>query len=335
LANAISVASGSSNAINANGTGTFLISGNVSGSGQIAVFTDQPVKGFDFSGDNSAFTGSVVLPDTEAIVLRFRAPNSANGSAKYDLGDIPNTLLGTVNSTAPATYSLGELVGGANTVLSGHYSSGPGFDVTWEIGGLGTSTTFGGTIVDGNQTGGPNNTSVRKVGAGTLTLAGLNTYTGSTVVSNGTLEITQPYMTVTNNVSIATPGKLKLSFTGTNVVGTLTVNGVLQSVGTYGATGSGAATINNSIFDGTGVLQVTSGPSSPTPTNLTATVAGGQLVLNWPAGQGWRLETQTNSRSVGLTLATNNWFDVSGATPPFTNGIIQGNPTVFFRLAYP
>lgn len=332
LANPITFATGSSNTINANGTGLFLISGNVSGSGQIAIYTDQAVKGFDFSGDNSAFTGSVILPDSDALVVRFRAPNSANAAAKYDLGNVFNTILGTFNTTAPATYPLGELVGGVNTVLSGHYSSAPGYNVTWEIGGLGTSTTFDGTIADGSQTGGPNNTAIRKVGAGKLTLTGNNTYTGGTTVSNGTLEITTAYFTDTNDVAIAAPGKLELSFGGTATVRTLTVNGVQKAIGTYGASGSGAANIDDVHFAGTGALQVTQGPASPSATNITYSVTGGQLIMNWPTGQGWRLETQTNSLNIGLNT---NWFNVTGATPPFTNNLSPGNPSVFFRLVYP
>jgi hypothetical protein len=68
---------------------------------------------------------------------------------------------------------------------------------------------------------------------------------------------------------------------------------------------------------------------------LTATVAGANLQLSWPADHiGWRLETQTNSTAVGLRT---NWFTVSGSssTNQLSLPVNQVNGTVFFRLAYP
>jgi hypothetical protein len=69
--------------------------------------------------------------------------------------------------------------------------------------------------------------------------------------------------------------------------------------------------------------------STPNPTNITYTVNANQLVLNWPAGQGWLLQ----SNSVSLSQP-NSWFDVSGATPPFTNTINLAIPEVFYRLKH-
>ncbi len=76
--------------------------------------------------------------------------------------------------------------------------------------------------------------------------------------------------------------------------------------------------------------------SAPSPTNITfSVVSGNQLVLNWPSGLGWNLETQTNSRSIGLLPATNAWTPVAPTpTPPYTNTINPTDPTVFYRLKY-
>jgi autotransporter-associated beta strand protein len=65
---------------------------------------------------------------------------------------------------------------------------------------------------------------------------------------------------------------------------------------------------------------------------ITGSVNAGQLVLNWPANQLWQLQAQTNSLSVGLST---NWFNVTGATPPYTVNIISTQPTVFYRLVRP
>jgi len=69
--------------------------------------------------------------------------------------------------------------------------------------------------------------------------------------------------------------------------------------------------------------------SAPSPTNITYTVNANQLVLNWPAGQGWLLQ----SNSVSLA-APNSWFSISGATPPFSITINPTNTPVFYRLKY-
>lgn len=76
-------------------------------------------------------------------------------------------------------------------------------------------------------------------------------------------------------------------------------------------------------------LEVVGG--GPAPTNLTFAVSGNQLVLNWPAGQGWELQAQTNALNVGLRT---NWVTISGAVPPLTNTISPATPTVFYRLKY-
>jgi hypothetical protein len=69
-----------------------------------------------------------------------------------------------------------------------------------------------------------------------MTLSGTNTYTGTTVAQSGVLELTR-----TNALSAATAldirsgAEVKLSFTGTNVVYSLAVNGVTKSRGVFAA----------------------------------------------------------------------------------------------------
>lgn len=85
----------------------------------------------------------------------------------------------------------------------------------------------------------------------------------------------------------------------------------------------------------TGLLTVVPAMDT-TPTNLTLTVSGADLVLSWPASHtGWILQAQTNTASVGLT--TNGWFDLPGsaATNQVTITPNKANPTVFYRLRLP
>jgi autotransporter-associated beta strand protein len=100
-------------------------------------------------------------------------------------------------------------------------------------------------------------TPLTKAGGGTLVLGGSNTYTGTTTVSAGTLETSTPFLDDASSVEISTGGVLKLGFSGTDIVDSLTFDGAPQTTGTtYGASGSGAAVIDNVHFSGTGKLQV-------------------------------------------------------------------------------
>ena len=93
---------------------------------------------------------------------------------------------------------------------------------------------------------------------------------------------------------------------------------------------------NGAGFVGNGCVATVFSPVSPNPTNITTSVTGTDLTLSWPEShKGWTLQTQTNSRSVGLT--TNGWFDVSGsdATNSVTVPLNKVDPTVFYRLRLP
>ncbi|MCX6873871.1 MAG: HYR domain-containing protein [Verrucomicrobia bacterium] len=113
------------------------------------------------------------------------------------------------------------------------------------------SATFAGTI-SGSGT-------VIKNGIGTLTLTEANTYTGNTTVSAGTLALVNAYLDDASTVTIATGAKLNLTFAGTDTVHKLIIGGVQMPVGTYGATGSGAAHEDDVHFAGPGTLTVTTG----------------------------------------------------------------------------
>ena len=113
-------------------------------------------------------------------------------------------------------------------------------------------------------------------------------------------------------------------------------NGVLLGTATFGqlTTGQGyIGFVGGNGYNGIDNLQIIGlpGSASPTPTNITYSVLSGQLILNWPSGQGWLLQAQTNNLSSGLGT---NWSTVTGAMPPYTNNVNSANPAVFYRLKY-
>jgi fibronectin-binding autotransporter adhesin len=205
-------------------------------------------------------------------------------------------------------------------------------------GGLLTLTGVGDGVFDKvlGGTGG-----VLKTGAGTWTLNLASTYTGNTVVSNGTLLVSGSI--ASTNVTVAAGGLSLASATalaadatltvasgatvnldgGTVSIGALVLNGVSQAGGTYGATGSGADFINDTYFTGTGLVSV---PATTPPTLGYANLGGGQLQFTWTGSA--TLQVQTNTLSTGLGT---NWVDYPG-TSPVTVPVDSVNGSVFFRL---
>jgi autotransporter-associated beta strand protein len=168
---------------------------------------------------------------------------------------------------------------------------------------------------------------IDKQGAGNLVLSGTNTYTGDTTVSGGKLVIAVASLAPSSTVRVAEGAVLELNFAETNIVAGFVTNGVSLPPGVYNSALGNAG----SFITGAGSLQVAAGPSSPA--TLTNSVSGGVLSLSWPAGQGWRLEQQTNALSVGLST---NWAEVAGSSVSSTNFTIDSTkPTVFYRLIYP
>lgn len=175
---------------------------------------------------------------------------------------------GTWTFTGTNTYT------GSTTILQG----------TLRIGNGGTSGTLGaGGGVANNGTLAFNRSdalavpnvisgtgSVVQSGGGVTTLSAENTYTGDTVVSAGTLELTHDSLDDDADVRLTTGATLKLSHEETDTIDQLYINGVLQAGGTWGPEGSGA-THESALITGEGKLFVTHGPGGGDPYDSWAT----------------------------------------------------------------
>jgi autotransporter-associated beta strand protein len=134
-------------------------------------------------------------------------------------------------------------------VISSPFSLVGGATLSVDDGSVADDLTISGVIFNGNG--------ITKTGAGTLRLTGVNTYTGATNLNQGTLAI--------NGTSIADATNLVINggivaVTGTETVNALFFGSAQQASGTWGATGSGAAHIDDTRFSGTGVVSVTTAP---------------------------------------------------------------------------
>jgi autotransporter-associated beta strand protein len=163
-------------------------------------------------GDWSAFAGSIyVTGGGEFRVLNF---SSYPGVALNLSNNVTADFQGAVDP-AGTTLQIGALSGVSSSLLLGGPTAGNVF--TWQIGGQNTDATFYGVIAEqGTNT----ITAIEKIGTGTWTLSGSNTFVGGMTVSAGTLRVnnTTGSATGTNQVFVATGATLS----GTGIIGGLT-----------------------------------------------------------------------------------------------------------------
>ncbi len=188
----------------------------------------------DWSGDTTIFNGQIIVGGSGEVI-----PNGPGKGNVIINGD----------STFSGTNSVLNLNGKTETI-NGLFSAGDPSKVfiqgggTLIVGDNSASGTFGGTIAG--------SLGLTKIGAGTQTLSGSNTYTGATMVAAGTLALAHA-----NGLSAASPLTLLAGSTfatgGLNqTLGTLAVAG--QSTIDFGA---GSSLLHfNDVPTWTGTLRI-------------------------------------------------------------------------------
>ena len=204
------------------------------------------------------------------------------------------TAVGTLNFN-DSTPVIGSLTGNGNVVLNNPAGT------TLTIGNANTNTTFSGVISQGAVAGG-----ITKVGSGTLTLNGPNTYTGATTVNEGILQTTvaagTPFSTgavVLNSGTFS----LRSQHNGEHRGIEYRHPGGRQQV-TYG--GGAHLALNKGLNIS---LTLTAGNAS----------ASGQVLVR--SGKG-TLDLPANGTG-GANLGVNESFLVNGTAPPTTAGIVN------------
>jgi autotransporter-associated beta strand protein len=241
--------------------------------------------------NNLALNATTVLGGTSSGAMTLSGVISgAGGLIKNGSGDVAlngiNTYSGgtTVNAgslyiglqqnaalgSGPVTLNSGSVlwlnrvsIANSLTLNSATLYATNGFGDAWSgpINLSGTSTinlqTTGSLTLSGVISG---SGGLTKVGSSsTLTLSGAsNTYSGTTIISGGTIACTNVGALGQGSLEVATGAKLNLAFSGTRQVSTLTLGGTSQAVGTYGSTASSATNKNDAYFSGTGVINVAS-----------------------------------------------------------------------------
>jgi autotransporter-associated beta strand protein len=252
------------------------------------------------SGPINGFGG---LIKTGAGLLQLNAYNTYNGPTIVRSGIL---LVNGQTDVGAVTVSNGTL-GGSGLMLGA---------VTVENGGV---------LAPGNPIGALTILNALTLQVGSTTRVEVNKTDGTNDLVNGLTSITYG-------------GNLVV----TNLAGALTTNDVFKLFDAGGYSGAFASVTpapgprlawDTNTLANDGILRITvaTGPN-PSPTNITFSVASGNLTLAWPEDHlGWALQAQTNNLNVGLST---NWFTLpeTTVTNQITVPINPLNGSVFFRL---
>src|SRR5215831_1224376 len=217
-------ASSAGNAVIVNNNGGVLSFNNNSTAGNAAIINNN--GGTVLFNNNSTAANAIITTNSGALTL-FN-DNSTGGNAQFITA--AGGIVDFSNTAAPANdgnVSAGSIAGAGNYFLGSNQLT---------VGSNNLSTTVSGVISDCGPTGfecsagsGATGGGLTKVGSGTLTLSGANTYTGPTLVNEGVLNVTGSLVSA---VTVNSGGML----TGTGTI-------VRLSVGSGGIVAPGSGSI--------------------------------------------------------------------------------------------
>ena len=267
---------------------------------------------------------NIFIPGGLGGVIFFNA-DSTGGTARVEI--FGNGGLDISGHTAPS-ITIGSLEGSGYAALGANNLS---------VGSNNLSTTFSGGAQDGGNAGGTGG-SLTKIGTGTLTLSGNNTYTGATTVNAGKL-IVDGSIASSSNVTVAAGATLGGHGTVSNISGTgtiapgdspgiLTATDIVPSGGTdfvFQLNQIGSPTYNNAADSGNDLLHLTDG----TPF-LSALTSANQIMIDFSgaslsAGEIFRGGFFTDVVSASSLVSTANFVYVGtdGFTVHFDGFVIE------------
>ncbi len=224
-----------------------------------------------FSGDTTVYAGTLSV--SNALALQKSTLNCAGGTVSFGGG--------------LTAFTLGGLAGTQNLGLT----NALGASVALTVGNNSSNTVYSGVLSGGG--------SLVKVGSGTLTLSGVNTYTGSTVLSNGTLRLGRDNALGSGTQIILNGGTLDpgvyvnaLSALNITAGGTLALGSGACTLAFADSSGQAwSGTLNLTGTWGPTSLRFGTGPSGLTPAQLSSIRVNGQRAWFQLDAQGylWKL----------------------------------------------
>src|SRR6056300_563735 len=307
--------------------------------------------------------GSGNLTKSEAGTATLSGTNTYTGNTTINRGIISvssDRNLGAVPAEATASHII--LNGGTiSTTATFELASTRGIELGSSHGTItvadSTTLTYDGIIADAS--GESNN--FTKSGTGTLDLGGANTYTGTTTITAGTLQVTG---TLSNSTNVINSGIYDVdttdtinSLSGTGAVQiasgvTLTtgdtvdykISGIISGDGNLTKAGSGSLTLSNNSNSYTGDTTVNVGTLKVTTNNALGTNAAGTTVasgatldfanINYATTEAITVNGGTISTSTGtssftgtITLGAHSTFDIDGTQLTVSGNVTDGANT--------
>ncbi len=301
LPGAVTVDTGATLDLAPAGTNNYNLSGGLSGNGTIVKTGTGTANLYNSTVD---LTGSILI---QAGRLRNdgNATNWSDASASVDI-----SAAGTLDLRADSVQ-VDALTGTGS--ITNTFGNGAGLYDTLTVGVADGGGTFSGTITDFGAAGSGENMggiAVTKTGTGTQTLAGVNSYTGTTAVNGGTLQLSGTGQLSSTSTVAVRGGTLLLDGTAANRVNDL------ASVSIGGSTAGSHLVMAGPVTESMGALTLTSG--------------SGVRVIDF--GSGSSLLTFASIASDATTVAVQIWnwsgTTVSGSGPDqlrITSGLLGAN----------
>ena len=297
------------NAISGTGNLTKTGAGVLTLSGANTYSGGTTISAGTLQGDTSSLQGNIV--DNAALVFNQGANGTYAGNVS-GVGSLTKTGTGTLTLSGTNTYAGGTTVSAGTLQGTTASLTGPIVDNAALVFNQATNGTYAGAISGGG--------SLTKLGTGTVTLAGANSYTGGTTISAGALQGDTGSLqgNITDNASL---------IFGQAADGTYA--GVISGAGSLTKTGAGTLTLSgaNTYSGGTtinaGALQVNTG-------NLAGNITdNASLIFNQPtdasfAGVVSGTGSLTKTGAGTLTLSGVNTY---GGGTTISAGALQGDTT--------
>jgi autotransporter-associated beta strand protein len=257
------------------------VTGPISGSSGLQVLAQNSgglVVTLASAANTNSYAGNTIITNSSANVnayatLTLGAANQIpNGTGKGNL-----IVMGGSFKMGGFSETINGLSG--NGIVDG--VSGTPTLTVGDNDATGTTNTFSGVIKNAAGT-----LSLIKIGSGTLTLSGTNTYSGATAVSNGTLSVngslTNANITVAAGATLTGSGTIRCRVSAStndfiDVSGTATLSGLTLALDVQGLLPTGSYVLAKGL--GAAQFKAVTGIPQQATRSATVTYVNGQLVL--------------------------------------------------------